>query len=239
MNDKRRTLLLRLVGPQQSWGTQSRFAHRETGREPSKSGVIGLICAALGRRREESVDDLAALRMGVRVNREGRLSREYQTAQGTVKAGGRGVSDYAILSERFYLAEADFLVGLEGGEADAGLLESIRRAVEKPVWPIYLGRKAFIPSRPLTFPGCLTEAPLEEALRGVPWERPVTMREGDRPRRLRVILEVEYGTPSAEVRQDQPRGAAFDERSFGLRYIHIDLWDDFAIEEVKTCTSPD
>ena len=39
--------------------------------EPSKSGVLGLICAALGRDRSESLDDLASLRMGVRVDREG------------------------------------------------------------------------------------------------------------------------------------------------------------------------
>src|SRR3990172_4719032 len=42
------TLLLRLVGPMQSWGTTSRFDQRDTGKEPSKSGVIGLLAAALG-----------------------------------------------------------------------------------------------------------------------------------------------------------------------------------------------
>ena len=60
-------LLLRLVGPMQSWGVQSRFSVRDTGLEPSKSGVIGLICAALGRARSEPVADLAAFKMGVRV----------------------------------------------------------------------------------------------------------------------------------------------------------------------------
>ena len=58
------TLLLRLVGPMQSWGTTSRFDERDTQLEPSKSGVLGLICAALGRDRSEPVEDLAALRMG-------------------------------------------------------------------------------------------------------------------------------------------------------------------------------
>ena len=38
------TLLLRLAGPMQSWGVQSRFSVRDTGLEPSKSGVIGLLC---------------------------------------------------------------------------------------------------------------------------------------------------------------------------------------------------
>ena len=46
-------LLMRLAGPMQSWGTQSRFGHRDTGTEPSKSGVIGLLCAALGWPRDQ------------------------------------------------------------------------------------------------------------------------------------------------------------------------------------------
>jgi len=51
------TLLIPLVGPMQSWGTRSRFDHRDTEREPSKSGVIGLVCAAIGRDRNEPIDD--------------------------------------------------------------------------------------------------------------------------------------------------------------------------------------
>lgn len=46
------TLLLRLVGPMQSWGTTSRFDQRDTGKDPSKSGVIGLLAAAMGIDRE-------------------------------------------------------------------------------------------------------------------------------------------------------------------------------------------
>lgn len=65
------TLLIRLQGPLQSWGTRSRFDHRDTWPYPTKSGVVGLLAAALGRDRREDVSDLAALRMGVRVDRKG------------------------------------------------------------------------------------------------------------------------------------------------------------------------
>ena len=37
------TLLMRIAAPMQSWGTQSNFTVRDTGLEPSKSGIIGLI----------------------------------------------------------------------------------------------------------------------------------------------------------------------------------------------------
>ena len=83
------TLLFRLAGPMQSWGVQSRFTVRDTGLEPSKSGVIGLVCAALGRARNQPVDDLAALRMGVRVDREGKLAKDYHTALDVIKAKGK------------------------------------------------------------------------------------------------------------------------------------------------------
>src|SRR5438874_2169794 len=87
-------LLLQLAAPMQSWGTQSRFSVRDTGLEPSKSGVIGLLCAALGKPRAEQASDgfptlaeLAALRMGVRVNREGVPKVDYHTAGGTHRQG--------------------------------------------------------------------------------------------------------------------------------------------------------
>ena len=74
------TLLLRLAGPMQSWGTQSRHSLRDTGQEPSKSGVIGLVAAALGRPRDRDISDLAGLRMGVRVDHEGRVSKDFHAA---------------------------------------------------------------------------------------------------------------------------------------------------------------
>lgn len=102
------TLLLQLVGPMQAWGVTSRFDERDSGLEPSKSGVIGLLCAALGRDRAEPVDDLAALRMGVRVDREGLLMRDYQTATGLLLASGKPDHKRTAISPRFYLADAAF-----------------------------------------------------------------------------------------------------------------------------------
>ena len=67
------TLLLRLAAPLQAWGADSKFETRKTNREPTKSGVIGLLAAALGLRRDESegLARLTGLRFGVRVEREG------------------------------------------------------------------------------------------------------------------------------------------------------------------------
>ena len=101
------TLLLKMSGPLQSWGTQSRFRRRDAGHEPSKSGVIGLVAAALGRSRNEPVDDLVSLRFAVRTDASGTLIRDYQTAKNWVK----NPKDDASLSTRMYLSDAIFCCG--------------------------------------------------------------------------------------------------------------------------------
>ena len=217
------TLLLRLCAPMQSWGTRSRFVERDTELEPSKSGVVGVLCAALGRPREADVSDLAALRMGVRVDREGVLERDYHTARGergVLKASG-SIGKDAVLSNRYYLADADFLVGLEG---ERELLERLEAALAEPRWQIFFGRKSMPPSLPLVLPGGgLRELPVAEALEREPWPlKPSSQPPWRYPRgrqRLRVVLEVPPGTAGAEVRNDQPLGAAFRDRTFGPRPV--------------------
>ena len=142
-------LLLRLAGPMQSWGVQSRFTVRDTGLEPSKSGVVGLMCAALGRPRTEPIDDLAELAMGVRADQEGTLQRDYHTAgrEGILRASGKVERTTLVVSNRYYLADARFLVGLESD--DLTLLRRLHVALRDPHWFLYLGRKAFVPGEPV------------------------------------------------------------------------------------------
>jgi len=203
------TLLLRLEGPLQSWGTTSRFDERDTQLEPSKSGVIGLLCAALGRDRAEPVDDLAALRMGVRVDREGVPMRDYQTATGVLRAAdAKPELDRTVVSPRFYLADACFLVGLEGSER--GLLQSLHEALRRPVWPLSLGRKSCAPGLPVWLPDGLVDDALEAALRGY---GSLDRERSTEP--LRLLLE---SKGDGAVRLDQPL-APFSQRRFGPRSV--------------------
>lgn len=203
------TLLLRLQGPMQAWGTTSRFDERDTQLEPSKSGVLGLVCAALGRDRAEPVDDLAALRMGVRVDREGVPMRDYHTATGVVIASsGKADLGRTVVSPRFYLSDAVFLVGLEG---ERSLLEHIHAALKRPYWPLALGRKSFVPSAPVHLPDAVVSAPLEQAL--AQWS---LLTEAKTPSpALRAVLE---DPDEGAVRLDQPV-APFALRRFGPRFV--------------------
>lgn len=217
------TLLLRLAGPMQSWGTQSRFTVRDTGLEPSKSGVIGLLCAALGRPRHQPVEDLSALRMGVRVDHEGTMRMDYHTAGGTHHRGDpygvRRADDSGVgpvVSHRYYLADADFLIGLQG--EDEALPRRLHNALREPVWHLFLGRKAFVPGVPVFIPdGFQVSMGLEEALTTYPWPRAdLDVPEGPyEPLRFAVESTSEEG----DVRMDQPYDLAYAHRRFSPRRV--------------------
>ena len=213
------TLLLRLVGPMQAWGTSSRFDERDTGKEPSKSGVIGLLAAALGidRANWADLEPLCLLRMGVRHDRPGMPRRDFQTAQNIVKADGSGHHETAV-TQRHYLADAAFLVGLEGD--DRPLLERVHNALANPVWPLALGRRSYVPSEPVWIPDAVIDPVLREALLG--WPRIATARRGQVDEG--VVLSIESHRGEGLMKMDQPL-SSFAERRFGPRYVFSEVCD--------------
>jgi CRISPR system Cascade subunit CasD len=215
------TLLIRLSAPMQSWGTQSRFTMRDTGLEPSKSGVLGLLCAALGIDREddEGLRQLASLHMGVRVDKEGLLLVDYHTAQKVLMANRKDVKG-TELSNRYYLANAVFLVGFES--EDLALLERIQSALLKPVWALFLGRKAFVPSEPVhLLDGLRTSETLEGALQNYPCLCEPSSEK------LRLVIEddkvVTDNNNGSIVLLDQPISFGRITRKFAPRRVRVDF----------------
>jgi CRISPR system Cascade subunit CasD len=213
----------------QSWGTTSRFNQRDTRNEPSKSGVIGLLAAAMGISRENWTDlePLTRFVMGVRHDRPGLPRREYQTAAcsttDTIIRADGGLAKEGVVSERFYLADAAFLVGLES--EDRTLLLKAYNALRNPVWALSLGRKAYMPSESIWIEGGLVELTVREALEKHPWlgvSRPAMAP----PERLRLTLEA--GDGAGLMVMDQPL-ASFGERRFGARSLRSD-WVSFPHE---------
>jgi len=246
-------LLLRLCAPLQSWGMQSPFTDRDTSLTPTKSGVIGLICAALGKPRDETVppppdhpgwpslSELAALKMGVRIDCPGRLQRDYHTVGGWHRKEDSwygvpttdGKSRRTIVSPRWYLADAVFLVALAGNEQ---LLEKIYHALQHPAWQLYLGRKAFVPSCPVWLKDGFRRG--EDDLKGVLTTYPYfCSAKRHPPENLQLELEVEYGQGHV-VKPDQPRSFVSAERCFGLRHVVTDYVARASLPPAKeaTCT---
>lgn len=209
------SLLLRLRAPLQAWGADSRYRYRQTHHVPTKSGILGLISAAEGRRRVDSVKDLVALEFGVRVEQQGSIVRDYQTAIDW-KQRDAGRKSQPMLSERFYLSDAHFLAALSGPQE---ILEGIRDALLNPAYPLYLGRRS-CPAGPDLVAGIKT-GDVESVLRAEPWgaarwyraARPTTVH-------LPLYRDARAGEKVEERVRDIPRSFDPRRRDYDWRLVH-------------------
>jgi CRISPR system Cascade subunit CasD len=204
------TLLLRLAGPLQAWGYDSKFETRRTGREPSKSGVIGLLAAALGRKRDDSLDDLIQLRFGVRVDKEGELLHDYHTVQ--TKNGN------TYVTHRYYLSDATFLVGLESDDNE--WLETLQQAILHPAFPLFLGRRSCVPVLPIVVG--IRQSGLIEALREEPWQLTSWMQKKEKKKKhdmLRLIMDASPDDRAAVAQKDLPVTFHPDNRRYTYRPV--------------------
>lgn len=165
-------LLLWLEAPLQSWGFDSKFGRRETLKFPTRSGVVGLVCSALGAGGEqrELLAEFSSLRQTVisfvrsrqtengkqKLDREP-LLRDFQMVGSGYDdrdpwmslmipktiSGGKSVGGGTKMTYRFYLQDTFFAVIFESLSQRS--LE-IAEALRNPVWDLYLGRKNCVPT---------------------------------------------------------------------------------------------
>jgi len=221
-------LLLRLAGPLQSWGSSSRFARRGTEIAPTKSGVIGLLAAAKGIRRTEPLTELLGLEFGVRIDQPGQILRDFQTAR---SLDGR---ESAPLTYRFYLSDAVFLAAV-GGERD--LLHGLAEALDRPRFPLYLGRRSCPPVGPINLG--VHDGTLDDALTVWPWlAAEWHRRKAARTVWLEIIRDARPGDQVTETMPDEP--VSFDPahrqhtwRSVLRRYVDVpnDLAERAGVDE--------
>jgi CRISPR system Cascade subunit CasD len=209
-------LLLTLAGPLQSWGSSSRFVRRGTESAPTKSGVLGLLAAAQGRRRTDPLEDLAGLRFGVRIDQPGRLVRDFQTAR---SLDGRQTMP---LSYRFYLADAVFLAAVEGDES---FLDVLADALRRPVYPLFLGRRSCPPAGPLV--PRVVGGTVEEVLGAEPWVAKAWYRRSPAVASLsdvhvETVIDCRPGTAKAVTVRDQPISFDPERRGYGWRTVVYD-----------------
>jgi len=195
----------------QSWGIDSKFERRITQREPTKSGVLGLVAAALGRSREDTLVDLTELRFGTRGDQPGKIIKDFHTAQ---TADGR----VSYITDRYYLADAVFLVGLEG---DLRLLQEVEFALEHPVFPLYLGRRSCPPEGKVSLG--LRNLPLEEALLGEPWQAMEWFQKRT-PKDFNIEMVLDARLPGGSRRRDQPVSFSQSHRQHAFRHVDFRIY---------------
>jgi CRISPR system Cascade subunit CasD len=181
-------LVTRLAGPLQSWGVSGRHTDRDTLPYPTYSGLCGLLRAAAGIPRGQPGPDLNGTQMAIRIDAPGQQFTDFHTInpldsrtvsqirprphsrdpRATIytESGAPWTIKNRLVSLRTwrdYLAGASFLWLIDG---PSDTIHILKRTLEQPVWPVYLGRKACVPEWPYllgTYPG-----PLEQALTAIP-----------------------------------------------------------------------
>ena len=197
----------------QSWGSSSRFTRRSTEAFPTKSALVGLLAAAQGRRRVDPIEDLAQLRVAVRVDQPGQLLRDFHTAH-------RGEVSMP-LSDRFYWADAAFGAFIEGPDE---LIEALAQAIVRPVFPLYLGRRACPPTMPLRL--AVHDGAAWDALQETPWLAAKFYQRKHKAGRvsLRVvadqgIIPLKAGATCGRTLQDVPVSFDSQRRCYSLRTV--------------------
>lgn len=217
-------LLFRLYAPLASWGEVAVGEFRPSHAYPGRSSLLGLIAAACGIDRSDDAQHArldAALSFAVAVYEEGALLRDYHTAQVP------GASDLkerphrtradelsipradlnTILSTRDYRQDALCVVGawLRGQVTDVDL-ESIKAALERPRFTLYLGRKSCPPALPLA-PRIIEAEHFRSALEQSPFAPIDGLRLRPQPVRVAWEDDVPVGWPQSfsVPRKDAPR----------------------------------
>lgn len=216
------TLLMRLAGPLQSWGTESKFDIRKTDRYPSKSGVIGLLASAVGMRRDADLRRFSDVRFGVRIDSGGELISDLHTVHKDAKT--------SYLTTRYYLSDAVFLAGFESD--DDAFLNELDRALKYPAYPLFLGRRSCPPVLPLALG--VRDAALIDALSSEPLQLSEYARRRWLKRmkftgipKLRIIIDAADGEQVSKLTKDAPvsfsqRRRMFDLRPVTERYVDAD-----------------
>jgi CRISPR system Cascade subunit CasD len=175
-------LLLWLEAPLQSWGADSKFGRRETQAFPTKSGILGLLCSALGAGGEQHalLEEFANLDQTVisfvrakeirgefiKQAREPALRDFHMVGSGYDKQdpwasmlipktsdNKPAVGGGTKMTYRYYLQDAAFAVVVE---LPASRSEQIIQALQAPAWDVYLGRKNCVPTD-FIYRTCVTE----------------------------------------------------------------------------------
>lgn len=166
-----RFLLLWFEAPLQSWGADSKFGRRDSLPFPTKSGVLGLICAALGATGEqrELLAEMAPFRQTVIsffrnkkndekeiADRQTLLQDFHMVGSGydnsdpwqsllipKTSEGKNAVGGGTKMTYRYYLQDSKFAVVVEVPKEKGELLI---QALQNPIYDIYLGRKNCVPT---------------------------------------------------------------------------------------------
>lgn len=170
-----KTIVLHLTGPLQSWAGPALVKTRvDTKREPGVQAIRGLLLAAFGVPRGESLSIVDDTKIEIASIRSGRIVRDFQTISsrdgeefyaekvGRILERGKrrpnfiSANNATMVVNRTYLGDAAFLIAIQGHDDSA--TEKLLAQLLNPRWSPYLGKRAFAPTFPFIL-GAFDEEP--------------------------------------------------------------------------------
>ena len=195
-------IVLWLEGPLQAWGHDSKFGVRETLPFPTKSGVLGMILAALGKGgpQRDLLGRLSPFPHQVISYGSNIQMTDYQVIGNGYSSkgwnslliprkrdGSFSVGGGAKILYKQYLQDARFAVIIT---VPCDLCTEIADALHMPVWPLCLGRKNCVPSRPVFAGICERECDVDIVLKPIVGNLKIQFRviEGNYPEMGEVLI---------------------------------------------------
>lgn len=206
-----RFLIFRLYGPLAAWGDIAIGQKRGVSRIPSRSGILGLLGAALGLQRNDPHQDSLHSDYGIatRTEGDGTLLVDYHTAQTVDHAGVTKCPAHTrreeilvgyrnlntILSSREYWSDLLYTVAVWPRRKALWSLDTLQTALRTPHFPLCLGRRS-----------CPVGLPLSP-----------TIIEGENP--VEVLRDAEMTTAERDILKDLLLSATFEI-----------AWEDFTVD---------
>ena len=220
-------VIFTLAAPMGAFADLAGHQRRHSGSWPARSAVLGLVGAALGVRRDEAArqQSLSRWRTAVSVLSRGVALRDFHTVQTVPTARIKrpatrrealealASSDNPLITWRDYRTDCAFGVALWGGDGP----EEVRKALVRPHFTLYLGRKSCPLSAPAA-PKVIQAANPVEALARI--DLPPFLEDQLDPKRpLMVVSEEPLDGGRQELRWDEPLDRA--SWHFGPRTAHV------------------
>jgi len=210
-DDMNEYLMLRLHGVMQSWGGHTYEDYRPSLLFPTRSSLEGLLGACLGIDRDDSKNQKALstnFSYAVRTDEAPypvRKITDFHTVMEARKVDGSSNKN-PVVSRREYLCDASFTVALRFNENASFARNDIIKALQKPVYTPFLGRRSCPLSVPLYHSVLLATSFIEALFKVEPF-------------RGTIYSEEAYGSPNRLIVRDVP---IFDgKRQFAARSVYI------------------
>ncbi len=219
-------LALYLDAPLQSWGYASKFDRRTTLAHPTRSGILGMLCAACGidRADKAGLARLSQVDVAVYGFKLGSRLTDYHTVGGgydakkdaqKISPKASGASGDTVQTYREFLEGARFGVVVSG---DAELIGEVGRAMQSPQWGVWLGRKSCIPASRLYAGEYGSEADALAALRETEAQR--ASCSVDKVSHVRSVKDAQLFAEGTETLMDIPLD--FSVRAFAPRRVAVE-----------------